>query len=150
MVTKSQLWASVLLVATFTAGAVVGGGVTEAWRERNRPPRASAGGGPERNGRDRERGFASMLTRELNLTPVQHDSVRAILRRYDPAFRAVMEGTRPKFDSLRALVHADIRKVLDEQQQTAFTRWRARIDSSAAWRRAKETEHDKKEKDRAR
>lgn len=146
MVTKSQLWASVLLVATFAAGAVVGGGVMSAWGDRGRSQ-------PERPRQDRERGergFSATLKRELNLTDVQHDSVRVILRRYDPAFRSVMEGTRPRFDSLRALVHADIKRVLDDGQKTAFEKWVARTDSSAARRRAAAAEHDKKEKNRAR
>jgi Spy/CpxP family protein refolding chaperone len=145
MVTKSQLWASVLLISTFAAGAVVGGGVMSAWGDRG--PRPS-----ERPRNAGERGFSGTLKRELNLTDAQRDSVRAILRRYDPAFRAVMEGTRPTFDSLRALVHADIRRVLTEEQKTAFEKWVARMDSSTARRRETERNRnaEKKEKDRAR
>lgn len=144
MVTKSQLWASVLLVATFAAGAVVGGGVHSMMGDRDRTERRS-----DRAPRDRG-GFSATLKRELNLTEAQHDSVRAILRRYDPEFRSVMEGTRPKFDVLRARVHADIRQVLNQDQKEAFEKWAARMDSSAARRRAKDSEHDKKETDRAR
>jgi len=147
MLTKSQLWATVLLLSTFAAGAVVGGGAASLWGQRNRvAPRQSENRG--------SRGFAATLRRELNLSEAQHDSVRAIVRRYDPAFRSVMEGTRPHFDSLRALVHADIRRVLDTQQQDAFARWVARTDSATARRRATErarnNDGDKKEKSRAR
>lgn len=145
MVTKSQLWATVLLLSTFAAGAVVGGGATNAWRDRRGPDRPQQ----DRGQRDRDRGFVATLSKELNLTPVQKDSVKAILRKHDAAFRSVMDGTRPKFDSLRALVHADIKGVLDQPQQEAFTRWTARMDSATARRRAKEADHDKKEKSRA-
>lgn len=143
MVTKSQLWASVLLISTFAAGAAVGGGVVSALGDRR--PNASE---RPRNPTDRDRGFSGTLKRELNLTDAQRDTVRAILRRYDPAFRSVMEGTRPKFDSLRALVHADIKRVLTDDQKTAFEQWVARMDSSAARRRAIERDKNKKEKTR--
>lgn len=144
MLTRSQLWATVLLVSTFAAGAAVGGGAVSVWGNRNQAARRTSDNrGP--------RGFAATLKRELSLSETQHDSVRSILRRYDPAFRSVMEGTRPQFDSLRALVHADIRSVLDMQQQDAFTRWVARTDSATARRREREAQRDnKKEKERAR
>jgi Spy/CpxP family protein refolding chaperone len=45
--------------------------------------------------------------------------------------RAVYDGMRPKFDSLRAQVHADIMKVLTDDQKAAFQRWSARMDSVA-------------------
>ena len=145
MVSKSQLWATVLLVSTFAAGAVVGGGATSAWRDRHPPQRT-----PDRTPRPGERGFVATLTRELKLTDVQKDSVKTILRKYDPAFRSVMDGTRPRFDSLRALVHADIQGVLDAEQKDAFARWTARMDSTTARRREKEAaERDNKEKNRA-
>jgi Spy/CpxP family protein refolding chaperone len=143
MITKSQLWASVLLISTFAAGAVVGGGAVSAWGDRRPNP-------SERPRNPGDRGFSGTLKRELNLTDAQRDTVRAILRRYDPAFKSVMEGTRPKFDSLRALVHADIKRVLTDEQKTAFEKWVARMDSTAAARRARNAEHDKKEKNRER
>ncbi|MSR06823.1 MAG: hypothetical protein EXR93_07150 [Gemmatimonadetes bacterium] len=146
MVTKSRLWATVLLISTFGAGAVVGGGATKVWRDRHPPERSQADRGP----RDRERGFVATLSRELNLSETQKDSVKTMLRKYDPAFRAVMDGTRPKFDSLRGLVHADIKGVLDREQQDGFTRWAAHMDSVTARRRANDADHDKKEKSRVR
>jgi len=146
MVTKSQLWATSLLVGMFVAGVVVGIGVDNQWHG-GRPAERPQGDRQQRG----ERGFVATLTKELNLTDVQKDSVRTILRTYDPAFRAVMDGTRPKFDSLRALVHADIKGVLDKQQQEAFARWTVRMDSLTARRRAKEADERRdKEKNRAR
>ena len=129
MLTPKRIWAVVFLVVTFAAGAVVGGAASAAWGEHNRPPRSPAG---------RRAGFTAALDRELKLTQAQHDSVRAILDRYDPAMRAVWNEIRPKFDSLRAVVHADIMRLLDDQQRTAFQRWSARMDSASRRRNSKE------------
>src|SRR3989304_5136258 len=104
MLNRSKLWASLLRAGTFAAGATVGGVGVSALRERD-----DNGGPPERGerqgeggGERRERGsFTSVLTRGVNLTPEQRDSVRAILKGYEPAMRAVMESTRPAIDSLR-------------------------------------------------
>ena len=122
MLTRSRLQAAILLVATFAAGAVVGGAASAAW-----------GRGPD--SRRRDHGFAAVLQRELTLTPSQRDSVQAILRRYDPEMRAVWDAMRPRFDSLRAKIHADIDRGLDRQQQAAFRRFSARQDSIQAARR---------------
>ena len=126
MVTGKRMGAVVLLAATFAVGAVAG--------------RASSRwGGPEGGSRSTERRdpgrsggrFITTLQRELNLTPGQRDSVQTILRKWDPAMRAVWDGTRPKFDSLRALVRADIMQVLTPDQKAAFQRWSTRQDSVA-------------------
>ncbi len=69
------------------------------------------------------------LDRELKLTPTQRDSVRAILRTWDPAMRAAWDDMRHKFDSLRPLVRADIRQVLTDDQKAGFRRWTAHADS---------------------
>lgn len=125
MLTRSRLWASVLLIATFAVGGLAGSVASSAWGSR---------GKARPDGRRRE-GFSSVLTRELNLTPVQRESVQTILRRYDPAMRAVWDAMRPRFDSLRAGIDADIIRVLDDQQRAAFQRFKARMDSMQARRR---------------
>ena len=125
MVTGKQLGAVVLLVATFAVGAVVGRGSSRwgagAADPGSRSDRRSGGRG----------GFLNTLQHELNLTPGQRDSVQTILKKWDPAMRAVWESTRPKFDSLRALVRADIVQVLTPDQKAAFQRWSTRQDSVA-------------------
>ncbi|MBI4420867.1 MAG: periplasmic heavy metal sensor [Gemmatimonadetes bacterium] len=127
MLTRSHALAAILLIATFAAGAVVGGAASAAW-----------GGGRGRDGPDnrrREGGFAGVLQRELSLSPAQRDSVYAILRRHDPAMRAVWDAMRPRFDSIRARVNTDINGALSPQQQAAFQRFLARQDSTQAARR---------------
>ena len=150
MLNQSKLWASLLLLGTFLAGATVGGVGVSALRERRDDGRdrertaerqRPGGGGGER------RSFTSQLTRELNLTETQRDSVRAILKRYDPAMRNVMESTRPAVDSLRRLIHAEITQVLTDEQRVAFQVWGARQDS--LWQK-RQREQREREKDRAR
>src|SRR5207244_1270689 len=73
MLNRSRTWAVMLLAATFAAGAAVGAGGRALW------VRYAAAAAPERpRGIDR---MMSDLDDELRLTPVQHDSVRAILQR---------------------------------------------------------------------
>jgi Spy/CpxP family protein refolding chaperone len=127
MMTGKQFGAAALLVATFAVG-VVTGKVSDRWGEPDRAPRAERRA-PRQSGNGERRDFVSRLQRELDLTPAQRDSVKAIVKKWDPAMRSVWDGMRPKFDSLRALVHADIAQVLTDEQNVAFQRWIARMDS---------------------
>ncbi|MBI4503492.1 MAG: periplasmic heavy metal sensor [Gemmatimonadetes bacterium] len=133
MVTRKQLAALLLLVATFAVGGAAGRmSARWGWRDRGaRAERAERGAPGSR--------FIATLDRELRLTPTQRDSVQAILRKWDPAMRAVWDGMRSKFDSLRALVRADIAQILTDDQKAAFQRWTARTDS-AARKRSREAE----------
>jgi hypothetical protein len=124
MVTGKQAGAATLLIATFAVGAVVGR-VSARWSDASATPRART------ENRVPGARLTATLQRELTLSPVQRDSVQAILTKWDPAMRAVWDGMRPKFDSLRVLVRADIRQVLTEDQKAAFQRWSARQDSVA-------------------
>lgn len=135
MVTGKQFGAAALLVFTFAVGAVAGR-ATSRWGQPEQRPRSGQQGERSRGGR----GFVSTLQRELNLTPEQRDSVQAIVRRWDPAMRKVYDGMRPRFDSLRALVHADIMQILTDDQKAAFQRWSMRMDSTAARKRSKEAQ----------
>jgi Spy/CpxP family protein refolding chaperone len=137
---QSRLWAGLLLAATFGAGAMVGGAISAT---RNGDDEAAAASrGERRDEGRRERGFAAQLTREVDLTQEQHDSVRAIIKRYDPAMRAVWESTRPRFDSLRREIHGEIMLVLTAEQRQAYQEWRARRDSISR-KRSKESEREK-------
>src|SRR5438309_5451740 len=74
MLNRPTAWATLLLVTTFAAGIVVGVGGRALWG------RVAYGGAPER-GRGVEP-LVAELTDELALTPVQRDSVHAILQRH--------------------------------------------------------------------
>lgn len=102
--------AAALLVAVFLVGLLAGSGVA-AWADR------SEDGG--RRGRGAG-GYLARLADELELTPVQQDSVRAVLDRYEPAFDSLWRETRPRFETLRAGVRSDIRTHLNPEQRTEY------------------------------
>ena len=84
-------------------------------------------------------GYASYLTRELQLSATQHDSVAAILDRHLPELHALFQTIRPQVDSARARVADQIRLVLTPAQRETYQRLldrdraeRARADSAAA------------------
>ena len=126
MFNKSKLWAISLLVASFAAGVAVGGVASAALADRQ--GRRSAGG------RHAETSFLGHLDRDLHLTPVQHDSVAAILKRYDEPMRQLWRAERRGFDSLRVQVRGDISRVLDDGQRVQFDRMNQRMDSLRAVR----------------
>src|SRR2546430_7812773 len=91
MLNRPPAWATRLLVTTFAAGIVVGGGGRALWG------RVAYGGAPER-----DRGVEPLvaeLTDELALTPLQRDSVHAILQRHFTRMAAVWDTVRPRFRS---------------------------------------------------
>src|SRR5207244_2093638 len=86
MLNRPTAWATLLLVTTFAAGIVVGVGGRALWG------RVAYGGAPERS-----RGVEPLvaeLTDELALTPVQRDSVHAILQRHFTRMAAVWDTVR--------------------------------------------------------
>src|SRR5438132_11044280 len=100
MLNRPTAWATLLLVTTFAAGIVVGVGGRALWG------RVAYGGAPERG-----RGVAPLvaeLTDELALTPVQRDSVHAILQRHFTRMGAVWDTARPRFDALRAEMDSEV------------------------------------------
>jgi hypothetical protein len=112
MLNRSKTWALVLLAATFAAGAAVGAGGRALW------VRYASAAAPERpRGIDR---MMSELTEELRLSPVQHDSVRAILQRHWTKMSAAWETVRPKFDSMRAGMDSEVSRQLTAEQQVKY------------------------------
>lgn len=109
MKSRPRVLALALLAAVFAAGAVSGWAV-QAWAD----GRSGKGGprGPERT--------IHFLAGELDLTPVQQDSVRAVFGRYKGAMDNVWRDVRPRFDSVRALVRADVMTHLTPSQQARY------------------------------
>ena len=112
MLNRSTTWATLLLVATFIAGIVVGVGGRALW------VRSAYGGAPER-GRGVEP-LVAELTDELALTPVQRDSVHAILQRHFTRMAAVWDTVRPRFDALRAEMDSEVTAHLTPDQQAKY------------------------------
>lgn len=121
MPNRSKLLAVALLAAVFVAGAVSGWAI-QAWAD-TRP------GKPALRGSERTIHF---LSGELDLTPAQQDSVRAVFARYKGAMDAVWRDVHPRFDSVRALVRADVMTHLTPSQQSRYRELIAKKDEERA------------------
>jgi Spy/CpxP family protein refolding chaperone len=122
MLKQSTGWAVAALIAAFLAGGLVSWGVaSRAGHGRGSGPGWGRGGG----GRGGPGGF---LKRELELTPAQEDSVQAIFARHRPQMEALWREMRPRFDSVRAAVNAEISAQLTPAQRTKFQELERRMD----------------------
>ena len=107
--TKSTRTATLLLLAAFLLGAVAGGGALSLYR---RPPGMGHNGGPS--------GYLSRLSKDLDLTPVQRDSVGQILERYESRMDSIWQDIRPKFETVRAELRSEINAHLTPDQQRRY------------------------------
>lgn len=110
MPNRSKLSAVALLAAVFIAGGAAG------WLFRD-----STGhdGRPRRRGPD---AMVAYLGRELKLTPAQSDSVRAIFVRHRPEIEAFWGQVRPRFDSIKTRMRAEIDAQLTPEQRAKHQR----------------------------
>lgn len=102
--------AALLLLATFVLGAAVG---AAAMAYAAHPPATPPS-------KSRSAWYLDHLTRNLDLSPVQRDSVKAVLDRYTPAMDSLMGEIRPRLDTLRATTRAEITRFLDPRQQKEY------------------------------
>ena len=123
MLKQSTGWAVAALVAAFLAGGLVSWGVASHAGH----GRGSGGPGWGRSGGGRG-GPGGFLKRELELTPAQEDSVQAIFARHRPQMEALWREMRPRFDSVRAAVNAEISAQLTPVQRTKFQELEHRMD----------------------
>jgi hypothetical protein len=127
--TRSRLAAAGLLLAVFALGALAGGvGVSLA-------EHGEGNGGNRRNSLE---SYLNRLTTELDLSGVQRDSVRAIMERNKPAMDSMWGEVRPRFDSLRTLVRAEIRGQLNPDQAAKYLEMIERRNREYQERRANE------------
>jgi Spy/CpxP family protein refolding chaperone len=123
---RSTRSATLLLVAVFAVGALSGAGGAVLLARNGvidaRPPRGPHGG------------FVGHLTRTLDLTPAQRDSVRAILDRSRPAMDSLRREMSPRFETLQRSVRSEIHKHLTPDQQRKFTEMTKRLEAKRAER----------------
>ncbi len=112
MLSKSKSAAVALLAAVFIAGGAAGWGAREG---------ARCGGRGGRGGRGPD-AMVDRLSRELSLTPAQRDSVRAIFAGHHAEFEALWADVRPRFDSLKAVVRAEVAAQLSPDQRARYQR----------------------------
>lgn len=130
MLHRSKLYAAGLLAVTFAAGLAVGTGVSALAGDRS-PPAA----GRERRARE---GYADRLTRELELSPTQRDSVAQIVDAYQDSMTAMWQAVQPRTDSIRASIRRNINDLLDADQQERYRAYIHRTDSVRAAREARD------------
>lgn len=128
---RSRSGAIALLFAVFALGLVAGGvGIRMGDRSRAAPSRHPTG---------REAYFAR-LTTELDLSASQQDSIRAIVGRNGPAMDSMWQEIRPRFDSVRTAMRAEIRAQLTPGQQQKYTEMLERREREYRARRAENRE----------
>jgi hypothetical protein len=115
MFSQSRTWAAALLVAVFLAGGATGWAVSRAMLVM--PPR---GGGPD--------ALTAYLARRLDLDAAQQDAVRAVLTRHHTEMQAIMSSVRPRLDSLRTTVRAEITAQLTPPQRERYARLLAELE----------------------
>jgi len=110
MPNRSKLSAVALLAVVFLAGGAAGWGLSEVTERDDRPK----GRGPD--------AMVAYMTRELKLSPAQADSVRAAFARHRPEIQALWGQVRPRFDSIKAVVRAEIDAQLTPEQRAQHQR----------------------------
>src|SRR5216117_1936128 len=111
MLNRSKLAAVGLLAAVFLAGGLAGWGGREATQHDGYGPR---GHGPD--------AIVAYLSRELDLSAAQRDSVRAIFARHRPETDSLWAQVRPRFDSIKARMRAEIDAQLTPAQRAKHQR----------------------------
>ena len=130
MLNKSKLAAVGLLAAVFVAGGLAGWGGHEAAGRDGRP-----------RGRNPE-AIVSYLSKQLDLSSAQRDSVRAIFARHRPETDALWAQVRPHFDSIKARVRTEIDAQLTPEQRAKHQQL---IDAAEHHRREREDSTKKAE-----
>ncbi|MFN2316012.1 MAG: hypothetical protein ABR602_04955 [Gemmatimonadales bacterium] len=121
MARPSTTRATLLLLAAFVAGGLVGGAATMATDLQQH----------EDKGNHRERpGYAERLTTELAMTSEQRQAVEEILARYEPTMDSLMRAMRhsPETRAVRDAVRSEIRALLTPEQQERYADMLARQD----------------------
>jgi hypothetical protein len=133
LMNRSKVLALALLAAVFVAGGLVGIAGSGAWRGH----RASVA---DRRDHRETMSYADRLQRDVNLTQAQHDTVEQIVTGYQGHMDRIWAEIRPRMDSLRDDIRAQIMMVLDSTQQVRYRALIARSDSVRA-ARAQEGRH---------
>ena len=110
MLNRSKLAAVALLAAVFIAGGAAGWVLRETTGHDDR----GRGRGPD--------AMVAYLGRELKLTSAQSDSVRAIFARHRPETEGLWAQVRPRFDSIKTVVRAEIDAQLTPDQRARHQR----------------------------
>jgi len=114
---RSRVGPLLLLVATFVLGAFVGGAATTFAERRNHAKH------------DRRPSFVDRLTKDLDLTATQRDSIQVVFDRHQPAMDSLWQRMRPEFESERQAIRNDINALLTSEQRAKYAALIQRLDS---------------------
>lgn len=114
--TRLKIWSLVLTV--FLLGCVTGGSLSayrmqassSSWHFENRPNK------PQPYSQE----AFEILKRDLELDEQQSKAVETVVERTRSEYRALKTEVRPRYDALRQTARAQIRAVLNDQQQQRF------------------------------
>src|SRR5688500_6976546 len=112
--------AALLLAAAFLVGALCGAAGMLVASQR--------GMGPSQPRRRGPHGYVEHLTRTLDLSSAQRDSVRAILERHRPAMDSLRREVAPRFETLQNTIRSEIRTQLTPEQQRKLDEMTSRLD----------------------
>jgi hypothetical protein len=113
--------AALLLAAAFLVGALCGAAGMLVASQRGMGPSPPRRRGPH--------GYVEHLTRTLDLSSAQRDSVRAILERHRPAMDSLRREVAPRFETLQNTIRSEIRLQLSPDQQERLSDMTKRFDS---------------------
>lgn len=121
MARASTTRATLLLVAAFVAGGLVGGAAMLVADRSEHERRSRDDGRPS---------YTDVLTTELELSSEQRQAVEMILQRYGPVMDSVWRAVRtgPELTAVRQAIRNEIRAQLTPEQQT---RYQAMLDRPA-------------------
>lgn len=125
MLNRSKLTAVLLLVGVFAVGAAAGVLGDNLVRHHARPTEHPS--------------YVDRLQHDLGLTPVQRDTVEKILNQYGSQMRDLWNQVRPRVDTMRTQIRAQIATVLDDHQREEYRAMLAKADSARAAREREDT-----------
>lgn len=117
-----------MLAVAAIAGGLVGSAIT-----------ARAVGSDHENRGHGPTWYIDLLDQELKLTPVQHDSVRAILDRRAGSMDSILAEMRPRIDAARQVIRSEINGQLTPAQQQQYRALTDRLDAERKERQQRES-----------
>jgi Spy/CpxP family protein refolding chaperone len=111
--TRLKIW--LVVVGVFILGCVTGASLDSLYRLR-----ASDDERHERVGRRGKGNRFEEMKRDLNLTDQQASAIQGIIEQSREKYRALRNETSPRFDAVRKEAQAQIRALLNPEQQQRF------------------------------
>lgn len=128
---QTGTWKAVgMLALAAAAGGVVGSAITA---NASREERGGRGHGPT--------WYIDLLDKELKLSPVQRDSVRAILDRREGSMDSILAEMRPRIEAARQVIRSEISGQLTPEQQEKYRQLTAKLDAERKEKAQRESKH---------